>query len=215
LGRGVQGIRIGVPQNYFFDRTSPEVKAMVLRAIDQLAALGAEVHEVQIPSLDHIGLARAASGTESALYLLPFARQGPSAFADESIWERVVLHQFVRRTHAMKAAQVLNLIRREFLDVMEGMDILATPTTVSPAFPIGEPESSLEEDASTTATRLTFPFNFVGMPAVSVPCGLSAEGLPVGLMLAGRHWEDDLVLQVAFAYEQAATGGYALPPIMP
>ena len=113
----------------------------------------------------------------------------------------------------MKAAQVLNLIRREFLSVMEEVDVLAMPTTVSPAFPIDEPSPSSEEGSSATATRLTFPLNFMRTPAISVPCGFTSKGLPVGLMVAGRHWEDDVVLRVAHAYEQAATGGYAIPPM--
>ncbi len=136
-------------------------------------------------------------------------------FADQTIWERVVAGQFVRRSHVMKAAQLLNSIRGEFLRVMEEVDLLAVPTTATPAFPIDElnPASREQEGTSITATRLTFPFNFIGMSAISIPCGFTAAGLPVGLMLAGRHWEDDVVLRAACAYEQAATGGYAVPPV--
>ena len=84
---------------------------------------------------------------------------------------------------------------------------------MTPSFPIENSEARRAATLASTSVTLTAPFNLTGHPAISVPCGFSADGLPVGLMLAGRHWEDDVVLRAAYAYEQAATGGYTPSPI--
>jgi aspartyl-tRNA(Asn)/glutamyl-tRNA(Gln) amidotransferase subunit A len=213
LDRGVVGLRIGVPQNYFFDEATPEVRDAVLGAVQLLGSLGASVQDVTLPSLQYIPLVGAATVNESRAFLLPFALEGPEAFADQSIWERVVVGEFVRTADTLKAARLRNVMRAEFLAVMETIDILAMPTTPTPAFPL-ESASRLEgRDWITGTTSLTYPFNLMGMPAVSIPCGFSSDGLPIGLMLAGRHWEDSLVLRAAFAYEQAATHGYVAAPL--
>jgi len=215
LEQGVQGLRIGVPQNFFFEQSTAEVQDAVMRAVDVLGSLGAEVRPVSIPSLQYMPLVGAAAANESRAFMLPFALQGPHTFSDQSIWERVITGEFVRQPEALKAARLRNLMRQEFRAAMEIADVLAMPTIVAPAFPIerqGDLPAGFRDPVSLT-TALTYPFNLIGMPAISVPCGFSAEGLPLGLMLAARHWEDDLLLRVAYAYEQAATGGYQAPPI--
>jgi aspartyl-tRNA(Asn)/glutamyl-tRNA(Gln) amidotransferase subunit A len=213
LDGGVDELRIGVPQNYFFDEAAPDVRDAMLSAVKVLSSLGASVHEVHVPSLRYIPLVGAAAVNESRAFLLPFALQGPQAFADESIWERVIVGELVRTADTLKAARLRNLMREEFLGVMETVDLLAMPTTPTPAFPLEEAARTEGRDWITGTTSLTYPFNLLGMPAISVPCGFSALGLPIGLTLAARHWEDDLLLRTAYAYEQAATRGYAAPPI--
>lgn len=214
LEGGVRGLRVGVPQNFFFDRALPEVRDAVGRAVEALVSLDAQVREVRIPSLQYMHLITPAQVGESRAFLLPLVRMGRHAFADQSIWDRVVVGEFVRTADTLKAARLRNLMRREFLDVMGEADVLAVPTTITPAFPIDESDlPGGHGDANSGATLLTFPFNMIGMPAISVPCGFTENGLPIGLMLAGRHWEDDVVLRTAYAYEQAATGGYVAPPI--
>ncbi len=215
IDRGIAGLRVGVPVSYFFENAAPEIQEVVRRAVGVLSSLGAEVHEVHIPWVDKIALVSGASGTESNAFLLRYARLGPQAFADRTIWERVIVGQFIRRAEVNKAAQLRSLIRREFANALQEVDVVVAPTNPTPAFlidvegalPGGKPGGNL---AITNA--LTSPFNFTGMPAVSVPCGFTAEGLPVGMTIAGRHWEDDVVLRSAHAFQQAA-GGYRVPPI--
>jgi aspartyl-tRNA(Asn)/glutamyl-tRNA(Gln) amidotransferase subunit A len=215
LGRGVAGLRIGVPQNFFFDRAIPPVRDAVHRAIEVLVSLGATTREVQMPSLAYMHLITPAQVGESRAFLLPFALRGPQSFTDQSIWERTIVGEFTRTADMAKAARLRSLIRQEFLAAMEQVDLLAMPTTVSPAFPIDYQNAlpAAFTEANLGTTLLTFPFNMVGTPAISVPCGFAPDGLPIGLMLAGRHWEDALVLRAAYAYEQAGTGGYTVPPI--
>jgi aspartyl-tRNA(Asn)/glutamyl-tRNA(Gln) amidotransferase subunit A len=216
LDRSIEGLHVGVPRNFFPDHAAPEVQAAVMRAIDMLVSLGAEVHEVRIPSLQHMPLMSGANWNESRSYLLQFARLGPSAFADQTIWERQIVGQFLRAADLAKLMQLRSLIRREFLAVMETVDVVATATTPSAAFPI-DPHGLLAgakpgENHVDITNLLTYPYNLVGMPAISLPCGFTPEGLPVGLMLAGRHWEDDVVLRTAYAYERVTAWAYAIPP---
>jgi aspartyl-tRNA(Asn)/glutamyl-tRNA(Gln) amidotransferase subunit A len=225
LEAGVRGLRIGVPDALLRDATR-EVQGLVQAALDTLAGLGANVHKVEIPSLRYVPLMTTPmlegdGGAQSFLRrkLIPL---GPSAFADPFIRDAALVGTLVRTADTLKAARLRNLIRKEFLGVMDEVDVLAGPTTVSAAFRIDQdapddadvgPDGSLSVTIAAT-TSLTFPFNIVGMPAVSVPCGSTGTGLPVGLHIAGRHWEDDVVLRAAYAYEQAATGGYTMPPMM-
>jgi aspartyl-tRNA(Asn)/glutamyl-tRNA(Gln) amidotransferase subunit A len=180
---------------------------MVHRAIRTLQSLGAELRDVRIPSLQYMPLVDAAWVTEARPYLLPFALQGPKAFADEAIFDRIILAEFVRAHDTYKAVRLRSLICREFRDVMAEVDLLAMPTSVDPPFPIDAPA------VGGATTALTAPLNLTGAPTISVPCGWTAGGLPVGLALAGRHWHDEVVLRAAYAYEQAATGGYRPAPI--
>src|SRR6266542_4254641 len=181
LGDGVAGVRIGVPRNFYFELATPEVADIVNKGIAALAAVGAEIVEVDIPSLQYMSLTDPAWVNEIRSFLLPFAKEGPRNFADRTVWERVVLGELVRAADIVKALRLRSVIESEFQAAMQKVDVLAMPTSAT--------------------------------PAVSVPCSFTAGGLPVGLTIAGRHWEEALVLRVAYAAEQATTGGYLAPPI--
>lgn len=211
----IEKVRVGVPENFFFDQSSAEVEAVVRAAIDVLVKLGAAVRPVRIPSLRHMHLVDAALLSESYGPVRRALAQGPKAFADETIWERAVVGSLVRTQDTVQAARLHNLIRREFVEVMEDVDLLAVPTTPTPAFPIDEPDVAPGESTreQSPVTALTLPHNISGMPAISLPCGFVAGGLPVALMLGGRFGEDHVVSQGAYAYEQATSGGYRPPPI--
>jgi aspartyl-tRNA(Asn)/glutamyl-tRNA(Gln) amidotransferase subunit A len=211
IADGVAGVRIGVPRNFYFDRTTPEVSEAVERAIAALAAAGAEVTDVAIPSLQHMPLTDPAWFNEIRPFLLTYAREGSQNFADRTIWERVILGEVLRASDVMKALRLRSLIETEFQTVMREVDVLAMPTSMTSAFPIGETEPGGPMASGTTT--LCAPLNLTGMPAVSVPCGFTAAGLPVGLTIAGRHWDEQLVLRVAYACEQATTAGYRAPPL--
>jgi aspartyl-tRNA(Asn)/glutamyl-tRNA(Gln) amidotransferase subunit A len=114
------------------------------------------------------------------------------------------------------------LIRARWREMMADVDLLVTPTVAVPAFtagaksvPYGDRAFDLTQPiaASRLVTRLTSPFNLSGMPTVSVPCGFSGRGMPIGLQLTGRSWQDDVVLRAAYTYEQAAGIGYQVPPV--
>jgi aspartyl-tRNA(Asn)/glutamyl-tRNA(Gln) amidotransferase subunit A len=213
LGQGIRGLSIGVVREFFFEQASREVRQIVETAIGVFASLGADIRQVRIPSLQYMPLAEPAWVNELRTYLLPFLPRGREVFADPAIWDRVVLNEFIRAADTQKALRLRNLMLREFQQVFGQVDLLATPTNMTPAFPIAGSERERDATFASTAVTLTAPYNLTGHPVISVPCGLSADGLPVGLSLAGRHWEDECVLRAAYAYEQAATGGYAPAPL--
>jgi aspartyl-tRNA(Asn)/glutamyl-tRNA(Gln) amidotransferase subunit A len=212
IRHGVRGLRVGVPRNFFFEQAAEDVQILVRQAIEQLEVLGAELRPVDLPSLRHLSFASGGVPTEMGNFLLPLVKQGRSAFTDPMLWERLVIGQFSRAADAIQAARIRNLIGWEFKAAMEQVDLLAMPTMMTCA-PTIEDALDPAKRVSDGVIVLTAPFNLNGMPTISVPCGFTGEGLPVGLSLAGRHWEDHLVLRAAYAYEQATSGGYAVPPI--
>jgi aspartyl-tRNA(Asn)/glutamyl-tRNA(Gln) amidotransferase subunit A len=218
IERGIAGLRVGVPTNFFYDRTASEVAESIRAAVTKLTVLGARVEDVELPSLRYLGVLGPAMLSEARDYLLPIVRMGPSAFADPGIWESTIVAQLVRASDVTRAMRLRNLLRQEFVETMQRFDLLITPTTPTAAFLHDAVQERLNpEDGFTyrdSATYLTFPYNLTGMPAISLPCGFTSEGLPVGLSLAGRWWEDDVVLRAAYAYEQVATGGYQAPPMI-
>jgi len=213
LGMGVKGLRVGVVRDFFFEQADEEVRQSVETAVGVLRSLGAEVRDVKIPSLQYMSLTDPAWVNELRTYLLPFLPKGRKAFADPAVWDRVILNEFVRTADTLKALRLRSLILSEFQETFGQVDVLAMPTNMTPAFPIENSEDRRAPTLASTAVTLTAPYNLTGHPCVSVPCGFSADGLPIALSLAGRHWEDARVLQAAFAYEQAATGGYAPAPL--
>jgi aspartyl-tRNA(Asn)/glutamyl-tRNA(Gln) amidotransferase subunit A len=213
LDVGVKGLRIGVIRNFFFEQATEEVCKSVEDAIGVLASLGAEIREIKIPSLEYMPLTDPAWVNELRTYLLQFLPQGRKAFADPAIWDRVVLNELVRSADTQKALRLRGRILREFQEALEQVDLLAMPVNMTPAFPTEDSEAQRSATLASTSVTLTAPFNLTGHPAISVPCGFSADGLPIALGLAGRHWEDELVLRAAYTYEQAATGGYAPSPL--
>jgi aspartyl-tRNA(Asn)/glutamyl-tRNA(Gln) amidotransferase subunit A len=214
LEHGVRGLRVGVPLEYFFETAEPEITGLVHAAIDVLRDAGAETRVVRIPSMRFMHIADAGFASERIGPLQRALKLGPSAFADETIWERQMIASLTRANDVLKGIRLHNLIRREFAEVMGDVDILVMPAAPSAAFPIARPEVLPSQSVlpQSPATVQAMPFNIVGLPAISLPCGFTTEALPIGLMITGRHLEDDVILSAARAYERAA-GGYRLPPI--
>ncbi len=223
IDRGVAGLRVGVPHTFFYDETVPPVAEGVGAAVRLLEGLGAEVRDVEIPSLEHVHLLAAATQTETQAFLLPFALEQGEGFASQDIRYRVLAAEFVRAADRLKALRLRNRIRREFQEAMQEVDLLVTPTNSSAAYPIDAPRVVLGRGdrvvdlqspggQNRVTTRLTFPLNAVGLPAITVPCGFVAEGLPYGVQLIARRWREDQLFRAAHAYESASGNGYRLPP---
>lgn len=123
IEQGIRGLRVGVLREFFLEQATPEIQSLVEKAVEALAALGAEVRDIRVPWVDKISLVSAAQGNESNLFLLGFARQGPQGFTDRTIWERVIAGQFVGRADGLRASQVRNRICREFAAVMQEVDL--------------------------------------------------------------------------------------------
>jgi aspartyl-tRNA(Asn)/glutamyl-tRNA(Gln) amidotransferase subunit A len=220
----VRGLRLGVPREYFVAGMEPGVESAVRAGVETLRALGAEIVDVSLPSTDR-GLATyyiiAPAEASANLARYDGVRYGLSAGADE-LWENYertrgtgfgdeVKRRIMLGTYALsagyydayyvKAQQVRTLIKAEFDDVLDTVDAILAPTSPTVAFKIGakvdDPLAMYLNDAC------TLPVNIAGLPGISVPCGLS-DGLPVGLQVIGRAFDEATVLRVADAYERAA-----------
>ena len=213
LLNGLQGLRIGVPRTYFFDHLEDDVAVAVEQAIDELRALGAEVRDIDLPdvgagvaALFGIVLAEAqeihAKNMQS--HPLDFGTDVHAILTGEPP-DTPTLMQALRQRDALSVA-----VRNAF----ESVDLLVTPSTPIVAARIDQETvayGGLEEPILMAMIRCTAPFNATGHPALSLPCGFTAAGLPVGLQIVGRTFDEVTVLRAGHAYEQA-TGWYKQRP---
>jgi aspartyl-tRNA(Asn)/glutamyl-tRNA(Gln) amidotransferase subunit A len=224
LAGEVRGLRLGVPREYFVAGMEPGVESAVRAGVETLRELGAEIVDVSLPSTTR-GLATyyiiAPAEASANLARYDGVRYGLSAGEDE-LWANYdrtrgsgfgaeVKRRIMLGTYALsagyydayyvKAQQVRTLIKAEFDEVLERVDAILAPTSPTVAFKIGakvdDPLAMYLNDAC------TLPVNIAGLPGISVPCGLSG-GLPVGLQVIGRAFDEATVLRVADAYERAA-----------
>ncbi len=206
LGGGVSGLRIGVPSNFFFDDLHPDIEARVRDAIEVLAELGAEVREVALPfaadavkSWTTMALAEAYAVHEEHVKEHP-GEMGPEVEA------RLLLGRDISARDYLKARDHRDEVRLLMADLMGGFDALVMPTSPIPAVSLetGTVESrGREVDGAAELARLTRLAVFTGQPAISLPCGFTESGLPVGLQLIGKWFEEDELLKIADAYEGA------------
>ena len=212
LSESIKGLTIGVPRHFFF-ADDPRIDRDVLTTVDQalqvLAELGAHIQEVTIPTLAYSGAAQPVIMlSEAFAYHEQNLRAKPEAFG-EMVRARFRTGGLFSSSDYVQAQRVRNVLKRQCAEALRQVDVLASPTMSSPA-----PAFS-DMDAMTTARRPSFtgPYNLTGMPAISTPCGFTPSGLPVGLQIAGKPFDEPTVLRVAHAYEQQARWCDQRPPI--
>jgi aspartyl-tRNA(Asn)/glutamyl-tRNA(Gln) amidotransferase subunit A len=200
LGRGVRGLRVGVVRNYFFEGIDPEVERAFEQAMATLRRLGAEVRDVQIPSLAATHSFLLIMLAEAYAYHERDLREHPELYGDV-LRERLLAGALVTGAEYVQAQRIRTGICRETATVLRDVDVLATPTTPKPATPFAQ-----AHDPEFGFPRSNMPpFNITGSPTLALPCGFSASGLPLSLQLAGRPFEEATVLRVGHAYEQATS----------
>jgi len=201
----IRGVRIGVPDTYYFEQIDPEVEAGARKAIDGLKELGAEVGPLHIPDLDEAAVATLLIlSSEAASCLEKFHRTRPNDIGDD-VRARLDLGALQLATCYVKAQRVRRIAQENFSRVLKEVDVLVTPGVSITAPRLEESTVRLDDDDVPTGvalTRCTRIYNLVGLPSVSVPVGLSRAGLPIGIQIAGRPFGEELVLRVADAYER-------------
>jgi aspartyl-tRNA(Asn)/glutamyl-tRNA(Gln) amidotransferase subunit A len=223
LAGGVQGLRIGVPDEYFGAGLDPEIERAVRVAIDVLRELGATIERVSLPSTEHgvatyYVVAPAEASSNLARYdgvkyglrvpgkdLIDMASRTRAAGFGAEVKRRIMLGTYAlsagyHDAYYGQAQKVRTLVRREFETAFARVDLLAAPTTPGVAFEHGAKSDPL---AMYMNDVYTIPASMTGLPAVSVPCGFNAAGLPIGLQLIGRALDEPTLLRAAHAYEQA------------
>jgi aspartyl-tRNA(Asn)/glutamyl-tRNA(Gln) amidotransferase subunit A len=218
LDRGARGLRIGLPRAYFFDGAGDEVRRAVEAAVGVLIAQGAETVEVELPHIDLAPRALTAIiAPEASAFHREWLAERPDDYGRDVI-ERLEGGFLISGVDYVHAQRLRRLVREDFRAAFERVDVVATPTAPVPAFPIGDSSVVLRGEtveARGVATRFTSPFNLTGLPAISVPCGFSDDGLPIGLQLVGAPFDEATVLRAAQAYESATDWHTRRPPLGP
>ena len=192
--------RIGVPRKFFYEDLDPEVASAVERALGVLRTLARNLSEIEI----EIPADRTLQTAESYTCHAEFVSRSPELYQRETL-RRIRKGEGISGAEVEQRRREQEQIRREIRKVFEDFDVLVTPTTPVPAPAIDELKENpdLLRPREILLLRNTRPSNVWGLPAISVPCGFTAAGLPVGLQIIGPHWREDRVLQLAYAYEQA------------
>jgi aspartyl-tRNA(Asn)/glutamyl-tRNA(Gln) amidotransferase subunit A len=205
LSGDVRGLRIGVPREYFFEMLDPEVERAVRQALEILKGLGALVQEVSWPTLRHTTLAALVIVlAEASTFHEPWIRTQAQAYHPE-IAMRLKWGLLLPASAYLKAQRLRALICRDAARLWSQVDVLLTPATLMPAPRSRETHIRLggrEVSTREALLRLMRPFNLTGLPAIAVPCGFTASGLPIGLQIAGKPFDEATVLRAAHAYEQ-------------
>lgn len=232
-GSSVAGLKVGLPKEYFGAGIDDTVKAAVMDAVHQLEANGATVQEISLPSTEYavntyyiIASAEASSnlarfdgvkyGYRAKNYdglTDMYERTRSEGFGDE-VKRRIMLGTFVLSSgfydaYYKKAKLVQRQIAQEFAAAFQQCDIIITPTYPTPAFRLGEQVDDPLKMYS--GDVCTVPVNIAGLPAISVPCGKTASGLPIGMQMIGAKFAEQTLLRAADAYEQLC-GGFACIP---
>jgi aspartyl-tRNA(Asn)/glutamyl-tRNA(Gln) amidotransferase subunit A len=203
---------IGVPRHFFFaeDPTiDRDTLAVVETALKTLQALGARVVEVTVPSLPYAGAAQPVIMlSEAFAYHARKLRSKPEEFGD-MVRARFRMGGLFTSGEYVQAQRVRNVIKRDFAKALQHVDLIASPTMSNPA------PAFQGIDVMTTARVPSFtgPYNVTGMPAISVPCGFTPKGLPVGLQLAGKPFDEPTVLRAAYTFQQHVRLFEKRPPV--
>ncbi|HXD99106.1 MAG TPA: amidase [Candidatus Acidoferrum sp.] len=216
LSGDVKGLRVGLLRGFFLDGAAPQVRAAVEAAATTLSRAGAVVDEV---SLERMSLVSAASmaivGSEALAYHGEFLRTRASEY-DPDVARRLRLSAFIGGAHYVRAQQVRALVRDEVDAVLARRDVLLAPSTPIVAPAVGERQAMLGDGPSEVRSaliRFTRPFNLSGHPACALPCGFTDGGLPIGMQLVGRPFDEATVLRAADAF-QCLTDFHVRRPVL-
>jgi aspartyl-tRNA(Asn)/glutamyl-tRNA(Gln) amidotransferase subunit A len=234
LSHGIQGLRVGVPREYFTAALASDVAAPIRAALGQLERLGARLTEVSLPN-QHLAvpayyvLAPAEASSNLSRYdgvRYGFRAEGCADLADlyaktraqgfgAEVKRRILIGTYVLShgyydAYYLQAQRVRRLIARDFTDAFRECDLIAGPAAPSVAFDLGartkDPVQMYLDDL------YTIPINLAGLPGLSIPCGFGARGRPVGLQLVGNYWDEGRMLAAAHAYQQATDWHTRVPP---
>jgi aspartyl-tRNA(Asn)/glutamyl-tRNA(Gln) amidotransferase subunit A len=224
LTEGLQGMKVGIPREYFIKGLDPEVETAVRQGINSLREAGAEIVEVSLPHTDYcvavyyiVAPAEASSNLarydgirygfrdKSSDSLLDIYKNSRSLGLGDEVKRRIIIGTYALSSgyydaYYKKASQVRTLITEDFKKVFEACDVLASPVTPTPAWKLAE---KIDDPLSVYLSDiLTISANLAGIPGISVPCGFSGAGLPIGLQIQASHFQEETLLRAAYNLEQ-------------
>jgi Asp-tRNA(Asn)/Glu-tRNA(Gln) amidotransferase A subunit family amidase len=208
LDSGIDGLRIGVPANHFFDGLMPEVGDAVRAALDVLVSAGARLVDVTVPDVEISSeVITTIVGVEAALIHQEEMGIRPHDYTEDTR-TRLIAGAAIHGTAYVDALHRRRRIVSGFRSALSEVDILATPTLPVTAPPYG----SVPGEVMPTLSRLTAPLNAAGLPGLAVPCGF-AEGLPISMQLIGRPFDEATILRAGEAYQQRTDWHTQQPPL--
>lgn len=225
LKEDIKGLKIAVPEEFFGQGLDPEVKEAVMNAVQMFELLGAKCETVSLPhviysaavyriiasaeastSLGRFDGIRFGNRSENATNMIDMMKQSRGEGFGYEAKKRILLGSHLlsgsnNEEYVQKAQKIRTLIKQDFAKVFENYDVIIGPTTPTPAFKLNDQDR--DPVASNLSDILTVPVNLAGLPGLSLPCGFSEAGLPIGLQIIGKHFDESTVYRVAHAYEQA------------
>ncbi len=225
LSRDVSGWKIGIPKEYFIDGLDPEISASLNEAMKTFKKMGAECLEVSLPHTDYgvptyyiLATAEASSNlarydgvrygyrNQEAKDLIQLYQKSRSEGFGPEVKRRIMLGTYVLSSgyydaYYLRGQKARTLIRQDFEKAFEKCDVLLTPVSPTAAWKVGE---KLDDPLKMYLSDIfTINVNLAGLPGISLPCGFTRSGLPIGMQLIGKHFEEEKILRAAFSYEQA------------
>jgi len=200
LNQRLEPLTIGIPRKFFFADLHPEVASATEHAIKVLASFAKEIRDLEF----EVPTQRTLQSAESYTYHAENIKRSPDLYQPETL-RRIKNGASVEPAEVERRLKLLAKFRAEIGKIFEEVDVLVTPTVPIPPPTIAELKQNPDQlrERELILLRNTRPFNVWGLPAISVPCGFTESGLPIGLQIAGPHWQEARVLQLAQAYEKA------------
>lgn len=216
LGESISGLRIGIPANFYFERVDPEILMALERVKEHLSDQGARLVPVTFPDMEH-------TRTVSLTVQMPEALSAHSAYLQDrgelygkDFRAGLALGQCVLAEHYVKAKRFIECYRQQTNALFSDVDLILTPATPEIAQKLGTVKTTrdgVDEAVGNAITRFTTFFNMTGHPALTMPCGLHSEGLPMGLQLVGRYFEEKILFQAAHNLERNEAFSIPLPNV--
>ncbi|MFQ5852441.1 MAG: Asp-tRNA(Asn)/Glu-tRNA(Gln) amidotransferase subunit GatA [Candidatus Binatia bacterium] len=234
LDSEVRGLRIGIPKEYFISGIQPEVENAVREGIRVLERSGIQVEEISLPHTEYAVavyyiIATAEASSNLARYDgMKYGYRSPAKDLTETymksreqgfgaeVKRRIMLGTYALSAgyydaYYLKAQKVRSLIKKDFEETFKTYDAIITPTAPTTAFKIGE--KTQDPLQMYLSDIFTIPVNLAGLPALSLPCGFDASGLPIGMQIIGKHFDEETILRIGFAFEQATDWHKRKPPL--
>jgi len=192
-------LRVGVPRAYFYEGLHPEIESAMSAALAVIGKLASSVHDIEMPASNDTTILRA----EAYAYHAEYAKKSPELYQPETL-KRIRAGEDVTTATYIQARRQVEQYRHNIRKLFGAVDLLVTPTTPAPPFTISELLADMDNlrTKEVLTLRNTRPFNILGLPSISVPCGFTKAGLPIGLQISGAPWAEGNVLRLAHAYEQ-------------
>ncbi|CAN5847220.1 Asp-tRNA(Asn)/Glu-tRNA(Gln) amidotransferase subunit GatA [soil metagenome] len=217
LNHGVKGLRIGVVPGYFFHHLQPAVHSSVMAALKLLEGEGADIVEVDIRNIHgNISAQLTIESAEPSTYHQRWLRERPDDYGAD-VRTLLEVGEMFLATHYLQAQRYRALLRHEFMQAFERVDIFLCPTLPFTATPLGATtvviENGVEEDMLSAIMQYTGVPSLTGLPALAVPCGFDADGLPIGMQLIGKPFDEATLFRVGAAYQALTDFHTQAPPI--